>query len=58
MRVLLLYIHADESTHREVNPTFGHLIQEEDPNPYVHRVSNFVPHKGTGKCKASWMGTK
>jgi len=35
MRDLLLYIRADEAVHRGVNHTFGNLVQEEDPNPFV-----------------------
>ncbi|CEJ57312.1 Putative Alternative oxidase [Penicillium brasilianum] len=34
MKDLLLYVRADEAKHREVNHTFGNLIQASDPNPY------------------------
>ena len=32
---LIYYVRADESKHREVNHTFGNLIQKSDPNPYA-----------------------
>lgn len=35
MRDLVLYIRADEATHRGVNHTLGNLNQKEDPNPFV-----------------------
>ncbi|KAK2613991.1 hypothetical protein N8I77_000855 [Diaporthe amygdali] len=35
MKDLLLYIRADEATHRGVNHTLGNLNQTEDPNPFV-----------------------
>lgn len=35
MRDLVLYIRADEATHRGVNHTLGNLDQNEDPNPFV-----------------------
>ncbi|KAF5658332.1 hypothetical protein FHETE_9936 [Fusarium heterosporum] len=35
MKDLILYIRADEATHRGVNHTFGNLNQNEDPNPFV-----------------------
>ncbi|KAK4161513.1 mitochondrial alternative oxidase [Cladorrhinum sp. PSN259] len=35
MRDLVLYIRADEASHRGVNHTLGNLDQETDPNPFV-----------------------
>jgi hypothetical protein len=35
MRDLVLYIRADEATHRGVNHTLSNLNQKEDPNPFV-----------------------
>lgn len=35
MRDLVLYIRADEATHRGVHHTLGNLDQREDPNPFV-----------------------
>lgn len=35
MRDLILYIRADEASHRGVNHTLGNLDQREDPNPFV-----------------------
>lgn len=32
---LIYYVRADESKHREVNHTFGNLLQKTDPNPYA-----------------------
>lgn len=40
MRDLLLYIRADEASHRGVNHTFGNLNQEDDPNPFVSVFKN------------------
>lgn len=47
MKDLLLYVRADEATHREVNHTLGNLDQGSDPNPFV---SAFV---GDGKAHSS-----
>ncbi len=35
MKDLILYIRADEATHRGVNHTLGNLNQKDDPNPFV-----------------------
>lgn len=35
MKDLILYIRADEATHRGVNHTLGNLDNKEDPNPFV-----------------------
>ncbi|KUI68900.1 Alternative oxidase, mitochondrial [Cytospora mali] len=35
MKDLILYIRADEASHRGVNHTLGNLNQKEDPNPFV-----------------------
>jgi len=35
MKDLILYIRADEATHRGVNHTLGNLNNKEDPNPFV-----------------------
>lgn len=43
---LIYYVRADESKHREVNHTFGNLLQNADPNPYVldySRLPKSVP---------------
>jgi len=35
MKDLILYIRADEATHRGVNHTLSNLNQNEDPNPFA-----------------------
>jgi hypothetical protein len=46
MRDLILYIRADEATHRGVNHTLSNLDQKEDPNPFVSEYkSNRDPPK-------------
>lgn len=37
---LIYYVRADESKHREVNHTFGNLIQVSDPNPYALKYTD------------------
>ncbi|KAK0627401.1 alternative oxidase-domain-containing protein [Immersiella caudata] len=37
MRDLLLYIRADEASHRGVNHTLGNLDQASDPNPFLKK---------------------
>lgn len=37
---LILYVRADESKHREVNHTFGNLIQNHDRNPYALKIDD------------------
>jgi hypothetical protein len=52
MKDLILYIRADEATHRGVNHTLGNLDQKEDPNPFVSEFKDREPPKpalrGTG----------
>ena len=45
MRDLILYIRADEATHRGVNHTLGNLKQDEDPNPFVSQYKDGNPPK-------------
>jgi len=45
MRDLILYIRADEATHRGVNHTLGNLNQKEDPNPFVSNFRTGEPPK-------------
>jgi len=40
MKDLIMYIRADEASHRGVNHTFGNLQSEEDPNPFVSRFKD------------------
>ncbi|KAJ4289298.1 inducible alternative oxidase 2 [Collariella sp. IMI 366227] len=40
MRDLILYIRADEASHRGVNHTLGNLDQTSDPNPFMDEMSN------------------
>ncbi|KAK0642078.1 alternative oxidase [Cercophora newfieldiana] len=40
MRDLLLYIRADEASHRGVNHTLGNLDQVSDPNPFLDGPKN------------------
>ncbi|KAK4142569.1 alternative oxidase-domain-containing protein [Dichotomopilus funicola] len=40
MRDLILYIRADEASHRGVNHTLGNLDQVDDPNPFIDEHSN------------------
>lgn len=35
MKDLILYIRADEASHRGVNHTLSNMNQQEDPNPFV-----------------------
>lgn len=37
---LILYVRADESKHREVNHTFGNLVQKHDRNPYALKIDD------------------
>lgn len=43
MKDLILYIRADEATHRGVNHTLGNLNQNEDPNPFVSEFKDREP---------------
>lgn len=45
MKDLILYIRADEATHRGVNHTLGNLNQTEDPNPFVSEYKDRAPPK-------------
>ncbi|KAJ4060653.1 inducible alternative oxidase 2 [Fusarium oxysporum] len=45
MNDLILYIRADEATHRGVNHTLGNLNQTEDPNPFVSEYKDREPPK-------------
>lgn len=40
MKDLILYIRADEASHRGVNHTLGNLNQKEDPNPFVSKFKD------------------
>ncbi|KAK5987682.1 Alternative oxidase [Cladobotryum mycophilum] len=40
MKDLILYIRADEASHRGVNHTLGNLNQRDDPNPFVSKFKD------------------
>ncbi|PTB64092.1 alternative oxidase [Trichoderma citrinoviride] len=40
MKDLIMYIRADEASHRGVNHTLGNLNQKEDPNPFVSKFKD------------------
>jgi hypothetical protein len=57
MKDLLLYVRADEAKHREVNHTFGNLIQALDPNPYASQYKDPTrPHPKKDLTHVKTMG--
>ncbi|VVT47203.1 uncharacterized protein SAPINGB_P001594 [Magnusiomyces paraingens] len=49
---LILYVRADESKHREVNHTFGNLIQTHDRNPYALKIEDHHTPQPTADLSA------
>lgn len=59
MKDLILYVRADEAKHREVNHTFGNLIQKHDRNPYALKIDDHVtPQPSVDLSSPKPMGWK
>ncbi|KAH6857023.1 alternative oxidase-domain-containing protein [Chaetomium sp. MPI-CAGE-AT-0009] len=54
MRDLILYIRADEASHRGVNHTLGNLDQSSDPNPFMESDSG-VNHMHLAAAKPAGL---
>ncbi|KAK4149909.1 mitochondrial alternative oxidase [Chaetomidium leptoderma] len=54
MRDLILYIRADEASHRGVNHTMGNLDQASDPNPFIEENSG-VSHMHLAATKPAGL---
>ncbi|KAK4118862.1 alternative oxidase [Parathielavia appendiculata] len=55
MRDLILYIRADEASHRGVNHTFGNLDQASDPNPFIDGHHSTVNHMHVAAIKPAGL---
>lgn len=54
MRDLILYIRADEASHRGVNHTLGNLDQTSDPNPFIEGPQS-ADHMKTAATKPTGL---
>lgn len=49
---VILYVRADEAKHREVNHTFGNLVQSHDRNPYALKIDDHHTPQPTADLSA------